>query len=54
MQNVFTGLGSVRERDILNGFGLVKNFENDILTILSTCQKFDSLYLSELQLGCSI
>ena len=54
MQNVFTGLGSVRERDILNGFGLVKNFENDILTILSTCQKFDSIYLSELQLGCSI
>jgi hypothetical protein len=54
MQYVFTGLGSVKERDILKGFGIVKNFENDILTILTTCTKFDSIYLSELQLGFAI
>ena len=54
MQYVFTGLGSVKERDILKGFGIVKNFENDILTILTTCKKFDSIYLSELQLGFAI
>lgn len=54
MQNVFAGLGSVRERDIVKGFGIVKNFENDILTILTTCNKFDSIYLSEWKIGFAI
>jgi len=50
MENVFTGLGLIGERDFVQGYGIIKNFENDILSILTTCKKFDSIYLSELQL----
>ncbi len=50
MENVFTGLGLLGERDLVQGYGIIKNFENDILFILTTCKKFDSIYLSELQL----
>jgi polynucleotide 5'-hydroxyl-kinase GRC3/NOL9 len=54
LNNIFIGLGSSKEKDIVNGFGLVKNFENDILTILTTCKKFDSIYMSDLQLDFSV
>lgn len=50
LNNLFIGLGFSKERDIVYGFGLVKNFENDILTVLTTCKKFDSIYMSDIRL----
>lgn len=54
MEDVFIGLGLVGEKDMVQGYGMIKNFENDILSILTTCKKFDSIYLSDCQLDFAI
>ena len=50
IQNIFVGLGSSKERDIVNSFGIIKNIENDIISVLTTCNYFDSIYLSDLRI----
>ena len=51
IQNIFVGLGSSREMDIVYGFGIIKNIEKDMVTILTTCKYFDSIYLSDLRIN---
>jgi polynucleotide 5'-hydroxyl-kinase GRC3/NOL9 len=51
IQNIFVGLGSSREMDMVYGFGIIKNIEKDIITILTTCKYFDSIYISDLRIN---
>jgi hypothetical protein len=51
IQNRFVGLGSSREMDMVYGFGIIKNIEKDIITILTTCKYFDSIYISDLRIN---
>ena len=34
IENMFVGLGSAKEVDLVYGFGIIKNIEKDIMTIL--------------------
>ena len=53
IENIFVGLGSSKEMDLVNGFGIIKNIDENIVTILTTCKYFDSIYLSDLRIDSS-
>lgn len=50
IENMFVGLGSAKEVDLVYGFGIIKNIEKDIMTILTACKYFDSIYVSDLRI----
>lgn len=50
LNNTFVGIGSSKEIDVVNGFGIIKNFENDTVTVCATNEYFDSIYLSDLRI----